>query len=176
VYRDVPVLERVTDGGMVSTPETVREMRYREVEVRPRTTKWGRTEGSECEEAVVQVSGGGWRWRPDGNCWKYCYEPPEYTRCVKTVGEAGISYCTEQPPEYRTVAESREVLRERCEYVPPEYRVKWVREVYTPGRWEWRMREGCDDCVCPGCPPGISGRGLTPAGEAGIKDCCPRTN
>ena len=60
--------------------------------------------GKECDQAVVQVKPGGYKWKRDGDCWKYCYEEPCYEWCNKVVSEDGIEYCMEVPPEYRVEA------------------------------------------------------------------------
>ena len=151
-YRDKPriVSQCCTN---VEVPATIERTRYRSVCVKPRTCKCVERPGSKCSQAVVQVRPGGYQWvNTGGDCWKYCYVPPCYKWCEKTVTENGILYCAEQPPEYRVEATTERVQVCRNVYVPPAYEVQWGKEVWEPGHYEWRKRQSCE-CICPQpCP------------------------
>lgn len=170
-YRMVPKLVEVECARTVTIPETVYEMRAREVLVKPRTTKTYEACGETCQQELVQVKPGGFRWVHDKscNCWQYCDAPPEYKWCDKTVDSDGIRYCAEQPPEYKTVVDTVPVTRERVEYVPPRYEVKYVRELYQPASTEW----------VPKCEGGcmVDPRKWSPVMPGGALDCgCPSSN
>jgi hypothetical protein len=150
-YRDVPTLV-CEGGGCEKVAETVMETRLREVCIRPRQERIVCLPGKSCEQTVVQTRPGGYRWVERGGCWEYCYMPPCYQWCERTVTEEGIRYCAETPPVYRTVAETVPVTRYRSVYVPPKYKVRWVKELYRPASWEWQMTPGCGS-ICPEpCP------------------------
>ncbi len=170
-YRMVPKLCEVAPGRTVEIQETVLEMRAREVCVKPRTERQIEACGTRCQQELVQVKPGGFRWVHDKDCgcWQYCEAPPEYTWCDKTVEESGIRYCVEQPPEFKTVVETVPVTRPRYEYVPPRYEVQYVRELYKPAERVWVPR--CES----GCM--VDPRKASPVFSGGALDCgCPSTN
>jgi hypothetical protein len=151
-YRDVPKLVCRKPGHMVTKTENVSRTRFSDVCVKPAVARKCRTADKVCEKAAVQVTPGGYKWKPDPcnpDCWKYCYQPPSYTWCNKVVTDEGIEYCTEIPPEYKTVAYTENVPVCRDEYVPAEYCVKYVKELYRPGYWAWQPSKDCPKCDCP---------------------------
>jgi hypothetical protein len=176
VYRDKPVLCQTKPGCTETVPETVMKTRYREVCEQPTCYYDVRMAGKQCDQAVVQVSPGGYKWKRDGQCWKYCYEEPCYQWCNKVVQEDGIEYCMEVPAEYRVEAYHEPVTRYRSVRTPPEYGVKWVKELYTPGHYEWQPTKNCTDCDCPGpCAPVPMRKSPCPD-ERMIAPGCPRSN
>ena len=154
VYRDVPRLRQVKPGCLEMSKEQIVHTRFGEVCTKPRELVECRTPDKRCEEAVVQVRPGGYKWKRDQNgCWKYCYENPCYQWCNKVVTDEGIEYCTERPPEYKTVAWTEPATVCRQDYVPGEYEVEYVKEVYRPGYWAWKPCRDCENCDCPApCP------------------------
>ncbi len=176
VYRDVPVIARTKPGCVERVPETVCETRYREVCVKPRCQYDVRMAGKQCDQAVVQVRPGGYKWKRDGECWKYCYEEPCYRWCNKVVQEEGIEYCMEVPPEYRVEAYHEPVTRYRTCRTPAEYCVEWVKEVYSPGHYEWQPTKECTSCDCPAPCPQVPMRKSPCPNERGVLSDCPRTN
>lgn len=174
VYRDKPVL-CVKEQGCDTVEETVCRTRYREV-CEPGCQYTVKTCGKQCDQAVVQVRPGGYKWKREGDCWKYCYEEPCYQWCNKVVREEGIEYCMEVPPEYRVEAYHEPVTRYRTVRRPNKYEVEWVKELYTPGHYEWQPSKLCGDCDCPGPCPTIPQRPSPCPNERGISTGCPRTN
>jgi hypothetical protein len=174
VTRQVPYLVQVHEPGVECVPETVREMRYREVCVDPGGSEWKSTPDlARCEKAVVQTKPGGWLWRQDGDCWKWCYEPPCYTWCDKTVTEEGIAYCAERSPTYRVEATSVPVERMRTVYTPGQYEVRYRCEVYKPGHWEWQPHKDCGDCEAPAPCPDVRGPAQPCRGPVLVEGCPP---
>ena len=177
VYRDVPRLVQKTPGRCVEVPETVCETRYREVCVRPRCQYEVETDGKRCEQAVVQTRPGGYKWKRDGDCWRYCYEEPCFEWCNKVVTEEGIKYCMEVPPKYRVEVTHEPVTRYRTVYQEPEWCVEWDKEVYRPGRWEWQPTKECERCDCPApCPPVQYKKSPCPPGADILTERCPPCN
>ena len=143
-YRMVPKLVQCGCATERVIEETVMETRAREVCVKPRRCDTYERCGQTCDQELVQIKPGGFRWVGNagcdckgGDCWQYCEQCPEYKWCNKRVEENGIRYCVEQPPEYKTVVETVPVKRKRVEFVPPKYEIKYVRELYQPGHHEW---------------------------------------
>ena len=177
VTRKVPRLVMVKGPCTREVPVEGTEIRWREECIKPREVKHLCTPGSRCEQAVVQTTPGGYRWRqqPDG-CWKYVYEQPCYEWCNKVVTEDGIEYCAEVPPEYEIVAERERVVRTRTEYIPAQYDVVWEEEVYQEGYWAWKPKPTCSEegACAPPCPPVRFER--KPCVDVGVTPDCPRTN
>lgn len=143
-YRKVPTLVKCKPSCTRTVEVPVKVMTAREEVVRPRCWNTAQTCGNDCEDTLVQVKPGGYRWeQSEAGCWQYCYRKPEYKWCQKNVREDDITYCVETPPEYRTVVTTEDAVRLRQEYVPPEYEVRMVDQLYTPGHWEWREAPGC---------------------------------
>ena len=178
--RMVPKLVQTCGSSMKTECITVMETQAKEVMVRGPIEREVDPCRRQCTDTLVQAKPGGYRWECDGDCWQYKYRAPEYKWCSKTVEEDKVRYCYTHPAEYETVVETRPVKRQRQTYVPPKYEVKWVEEVYEPGRWEWQATEACGpskDCRtwsdkhvyksdCGGCPK-----------PAPALDCgCPKTN
>jgi len=175
VYRDKPVLCLKNPGCTKEVPETVCVTRYREVCERPACQYPVRMAGKQCDQAVVQVRPGGYKWKREGDCWKYCYEEPCYQWCNKVVQEDGIEYCMEVPPEYRVEAYHEPVTRYRTVRTPAEYEVKYVKELYTPGRYEWQPSKLCD-CDCPGPCEKVPQRRSPCPNERALTPGCARSN
>ena len=117
---------------------------------------------------------GGYKWKRDGDCWRYCYEEPCFQWCNKVVQEDGIEYCMEVPPEYHVEVTHEEVMRPRTVYVPAEWDTKWVKELYTPGHYEWQPTKECNDCDCPSpCPTLPYRKSPCPEGSAITNNCPP---
>lgn len=172
-YRMVPTLVQKDCGDTQCVTETVFETTACEVLVKPRTGRKFEKCGTSCEEELVQVKPGGFRWVRGGDdckeCWQYCDAPPEYKWCSRKVEEDGIRYCVEDPPEYKTVVKTVPVQRTRTEYRPPRFEIEYVRELYQPGHHEWvpRCQKGCIE----------DPRKFAPAMSGGALDCgCPSTN
>lgn len=146
-YREVPYLAQRCSGTTRDVTETVMETRAYDEIVTPASCKTVRGCGKTCEESLVQVRPGGYRWEFDGTCWKYVERCPEYEWCNRVVREDSIDYCMDVPAEYQTKVETVPVQRTRTEYVPPRYEIRYRQEVFQPGRWEWRTT--CSD----GCTP-----------------------
>jgi hypothetical protein len=169
-YRKVPKLVKCKASCTRTVEVPIKVMRAYEVQVKPRTGYCASTCGKDCEDTLVQVKPGGYRWEEsEAGCWQYCYRKPAYKWCKKNVQEEKITYCVETPPEYETRVETTDAVRLRTEYVPPEYEIRYVRELYRPGHWEWRATPGCD-----AMPP--DSRCWTPPQKMGRKcnDCRPR--
>lgn len=177
-YRKVPKLVQC-DGGYTTQEEVVvNRTTAHEVMVKPAEQRRNQTCGTDCEDSLVQVKPGGYRWEHDGTCWQYKYRCPEYKWCKRKVQEEGIKYCYDIPAEYETVATTQQVKQMRDVYVPAKFKTIWVDEVWEPGRWEWRAHDA------PGCtpdrrqwgPPQNMGRQCAPR-RAPALDCgCPTTN
>jgi hypothetical protein len=178
VYRKVPKLCQVSPECYRCEPETVQRIRFREVCVKPCEQVACRTPDRRCEEAAVQVTPGGWRWKQDEcGCWKYCYEPPCYQWCNKVVTEEGIDYCVERPPEYRTEAWWEDETCTRMRRIPPRYKIVYEEECYRPGYWQWVVQDSCTDCVCPApCPTRPIRRQPCAPGTDVLTPDCPRCN
>lgn len=147
VYREVPYLAQCKGGTTRKVQETVMEMRAYDEVVKPAGCKTVRGCGRTCEESLVQVRPGGYRWEFDGTCWQYVHRCPEYQWCNRVVAEESIDYCMPIPAEVETRVETVPVQRTREEYVPPQYEIRYRQEVFVPGHWEWRTT--CSD----GCTP-----------------------
>jgi hypothetical protein len=147
--REVPKLCMVCPGHTRCDPVCVNKTVYCDECVKPRTCRPICIPGSKCDETIVQTSAGGYRWIRECNCWKYCYVPPCFQYCNKSVTENGVRYCSEEPPVYRTTARTCPRIEYRTTYVPPRYEVRWVKEVYDPAHWEWQRSRACCDCICP---------------------------
>lgn len=175
VYRDVPYVVEVCPARTVQVPEEGMETRYQEVCTKPRETYDVCTPDRRCDQVAVQTKPGGYVWKRDpcGDCWNYCYEPPTFQWCNKTVTEQGITYCTEIPPEYSVEVTHEPVTRCRTVYVPAQYETRWEKELFTPGRWEWQPSKLCADCDCPAPGPEIPFRAL-PCEP--VTTGCPTTN
>ena len=178
--RMVPKLVKTCEGGMKEECITVMKTSMRDVMVEGPIERPVEPCRNQCTDTLVQCKPGGYRWECDGECWQYVYRAPEYKWCNKVVEENKVNFCYTHPPKYETVVETVPVQRKRQTYVPAQYEVKWVEEVYEPGRWEWRAGESCGEpqdmrkwgakhvyeTECGGCPK------PSPA-----LDCsCPRTN
>jgi len=175
VYRDVPYVVQTSCACSKEVPETVMETRYREV-CEPGRTYPVCTPDKRCDQAVVQVSPGGYKWKRDGQCWRYCYEEPCYQWCDKVVTEKGIEYCMEVPPEYHVEAYLEPVTRYRTVKTPAEYEIRYRKELYTPGHYEWQPSKECTNCDCPGpCPPVPQRRSPCP-NDRSVLPGCPQTN
>ena len=99
VYRKVPVLKQCAPGRIVDVPYTARRTVVENVQIRPRCVANRAGCGTSCEESLVQVKPGGYRWgQTDSGCWKNEYCCPEYKWCNRVVSEEGIEYCVERPP------------------------------------------------------------------------------
>lgn len=167
VYRHVPRLEIARDGYMTSEQKTVMETRFVEREVKPARGYHVSSQPTSCTETAVELTPGGWRWQDAGcGCWKYCYTPPSYAWCSKTVKEEGISYCNEEPAEYETVAVTCPKKTCASRYVAPEYRSVWVKECVKPGHWQWVAK----DDACGTCQPHRGEPRTFPVAE---RDCRP---
>ncbi|MDJ0521843.1 MAG: hypothetical protein QNJ90_07185 [Planctomycetota bacterium] len=143
-YRKVPVMRQVSKGGVECENVTVMRTEAKEVMVAPPVRRTVTACDEQCEKTLVMVKPGGYRWEKDGDCcWQYRYRSPEYKWCEKTRKEEGIEFCYEHPPEYKTVVTSKPVQRARYNYVPPKYEVEWVKQEFTPGRWEWKAEKVC---------------------------------
>jgi len=142
-YRKVPKLVTATAASVVVEPVTYNRTTAYEVQVKPAEARRGTTCGTDCDDNLVMVKPGGYRWEHDGTCWQYKYRCPEYKWCKKNVREEGIDYCYEIPAEYETVAATERVTKMRDRYVPATYKTVWVEEVFTPGHWEWRAQQAC---------------------------------
>ncbi len=179
-YKKVPKLVRCCNECTKQVPVRVKEMRAREVMVKPRQCVAKRTCGNDCEDTLIQVKPGGYRWeQAEAGCWQYCYRKPEYKWCKRQVKENEIAYCVETPPEYKTVVETRDVVRYRTEYVPPKYEIRYVNEVHTPGHWAWKEAPGCGAAPDRRCwtKPRFMGRTCTDCNRKPAIDCgCPPTN
>lgn len=173
VYRDVPVLQLEKHGCTTEVPETVMEVRCREVCDRPACEYSVRTPGKRCEQAVVQTRGGGYKWKRDGDCWRYCYEEPCFQWCNKVVTEEGIEYCMEVPAQYHVDVAMEPTTRYRTVRQPAEYGVRWVQEVYRPGYWEWQPTKECEYCDCSAPCPSIP---IRKSSCPPLSTHCPRTN
>ena len=138
VYRNVPRLVKADCGCTTREEITVMEVSARDVCVKPAERRTGQTCGTDCDDSLVQIKTGGYRWEHDGTCWQYKYRCPQYKWCKKNVREDGIDYCYETPAEYKTIVESTPVERQRVKYTPPKYEMKYKKEIFRPGHWEWR--------------------------------------
>jgi hypothetical protein len=176
-YRPKPKVVMTRPGYTRQVQGCKMEARYQEICVKPRETRWICEPGQvSCEDAVVQVSPGGYKWKDAGcGCYRYCYEPPVYQWCNKVVTEEGIDYCTERPPEYEMKVWHEKVPTCRQEYVPAEYGVCWEKEVFIPGHWEWQAVKECPSCDCPQVPPPSIPFRPQPC-RAGVVQTCPTTN
>jgi len=160
-YRNVPKVKQTCPPKVETEAYQTCRLRFQEVCVKPRQVKQCRTADKRCEQAVVQVKPGGYKWKPTGSldecgqeCWSYCYEPPCYQWCNKVTTEKGIEYCTEVPPEYKTVAYREPVTECRQVCQPAQYKVEWHQEVFRPGYWAWKPNKDCTSCDSPVvCPP-----------------------
>lgn len=179
VYRKVPKVVVAEAGYTTEEPILVNRTTAYEVETKPAELRRGQTCGTDCEDSLVMVKPGGYRWQHDGTCWQYKYQCPEYKWCAKKVQEDGIKYCYEIPAEYETVAKTEQVTKMQPRYVPAKYKTVWVEEVWKPGRWEWRSHAAAD------CTPDSRrwqgpvnmGRKCAPPPAAPALDCgCARTN
>ena len=152
-YRMVPKLVQVEPERIRTVSETVMEMRAREVLVKPTTNKAYEKCGTRCEQEMVQVKPGGFRWVHDQecDCWQYCDAPPEYKWCNKVTEEEGIRYCVEQPAEYKTVVDT--VPRQaRAHGVRAAALRRQVREGTVQPRSR-RVGAALHGQVCQGSPP-----------------------
>lgn len=179
VYRNVPKLEIASPGYMQSVDRTVMQTHFVERQVKPARGYHVSAEPALCQQTGVEVTPGGWRWQDTGcGCWKYCYTPPAYNWCTKTVKEEGISYCNEEPAEYETVAYTCPKKTCVSRYVPQQYRTVWVRECVTPGHWQWVAK----DDACGTCFPHRGETRTFPVAEArkrstgGCTPTCARCN
>jgi hypothetical protein len=174
VYRDVPSLE-MTPGCLHSVDRKVMKTCFVEREVKPRECNYLTKENCPCDATAVEVCAGGWKWQEVGcDCWKYCYQPPSYKWCPKTVTEEKICYCAETPPEYETVAVHCPSTTCDVKYVPPTYNVVWNRECYRPGHYVWVPQDdACGSCQREPCTPRTY---YVPTPKAGITKTCPRCN
>jgi len=176
-YRPRPRVVQTSPGYTQWVDGCKMEARYQEVCVKPREERRICQPGKvSCEDAVVQVSPGGYTWKDaGGGCYRYCYEPPVYQWCNKVVSEEGIDYCTERPPEYEMKVWHERVPTCRQQYVPAEYDVCWEKEVFIPGHYEWQPVKECPSCDCPQeVPPRIPFR-PQPC-RAGVVQGCPTSN
>jgi hypothetical protein len=147
VYRDVPRLTPVC-GGPRQVEKHVTETCFKTV-CKPGQKYGCTTPSCDCEEVAVQVCPGGYRWQQvEGGCWRYCETKPTFKWCKKQIHEDGIDYCVDEPPEYEVVAVKTE--RRICDtvYEPPTYKTTWCKELYTPGRWEWVLKNDCSPAPC----------------------------
>lgn len=178
VYRQVPSLE-MTPSCMQSVDRKIMKTCFVEREVKPREckslTKQLCSCENPCEQTAVEVCPGGWKWQDVGcDCWKYCYTPPTYKWCTKTVTEDKICYCAETPPEYETVAITCPTTTCDVKYIPPKYNVVWNRECYRPGHYIWvPENDACGSCQPEPCNPRTY---IVPTPKAGITKTCPRCN
>ena len=179
VYRKVPKVVQTAASYTTQEPVMINRTRAYEVQTKPAEVRRGQTCGTECDDNLVMVKPGGYRWEHDGSCWQYKYRCPEYKWCKKKVREEGIDYCYEIPAEYETVAKTEQVCVMRDKYVPAKYKTIWVEEVWKPGRWEWRASDacGCTPDRRPWMGPTHMGRKCAPPPAAPALDCgCARTN
>ena len=176
VYRPKPCVVQKRPGYTKCVEDCVLKTEYQEVCVKPRESYRVCEPDHACEQAVVQATPGGYKWKDAGcGCYRYCYEPPCYQWCNKVVTEEGIDYCTEIPPEYRVRVRHRPKRVVSQQYVPAEYGVVWKKECFQPGRWEWQPIKECPSCDCPQEPcPQIPFR-PQPC-RAGVLQTCPTTN
>ncbi len=145
-YRKVPRLVQTRSGGVACEDITVMRTTAEEVMVKPPVRRTVTGCDTQCEKTLVMVKPGGYRWEKDGDCcWQRKYRAPEYKWCEKTRQEEGIQFCYEHPAEYKTVVTTKPVTRARRKYIPPTYKTEWVKEEFTPGRWEWRATKACND-------------------------------
>ncbi len=166
-YRNVPKLVKCAPGCTTTEDVKIMQTRAYDVLVEPGRGKCATTCGTTCEESLVQVKPGGYRWEDCGGCWQYKWRPPQYKWCQRKVRDEGIDYCFETPAKYKTVVETRPVVKQRTKYVPPKYRISYAKEIYKPGHYEWRAEGECA-CTpdrrkwstprvqakkCGGCPP-----------------------
>lgn len=176
-YRPKPRVVQTKPGHTEWVDGCAMQTRYQEVCVKPRENRMMCKPGTRsCEDAVVQVTPGGYKWKDAGcGCYRYCYEPPVYQWCNKVVSEEGIQYCTERPPEYKMEVWHEPVQTCRQQYVPAEYDVCWEKEVFIPGHWAWQPVKECPSCDCPQeVPPSIPFRPQPCRG--GIEQSCPPCN
>jgi hypothetical protein len=180
-----PVYRKVPKVVMAAAPSTTKEevlinrTTAYEVQTKPAEVRRGQTCGTDCDDNLVMVKPGGYRWEHDGTCWQYKYRCPEYKWCKKKVQEDGIKYCYEIPAEYETVAKTEQVTELRDRYVPAQYKTVWVDEVFEPGHWEWRAHDaaGCTPDRREWRGPTNVGRTCAPRAKARALDCgCPTTN
>ena len=179
VYRKVPKVVVAEAGYMDQEQVLVNRTTAYEVQTKPAELRRGQTCGTDCDDNLVMVKPGGYRWEHDGTCWQHKYRCPEYKWCKKKVQEDGIKYCYEIPAEYETVASTEQVERTRDRYVPAKYKTIWVEEVWQPGRWEWRSHYacGCTPDRRPWRGPVNVGRQCAPRAKSAALDCgCPSTN
>lgn len=181
VYRDVPTLETVP-GHMVTETHAAMKTTFFERQVQPKGEYWLEKQPCDCDMTAVEVAPGGWKWaQVNGDCWQYCYTPPQYSWRAKQVKDERITYANEVPAQYETVARSCPTTVTQQKYVPGGYRVVWKRECYRPGQYVWQAREGgCAPCATD---PGTSKTTLVPARTvggaqpaAGVTGSCPRCN
>lgn len=180
VYRDVPSLE-MEPGCVETVQKDALKTCFVEREATPRACEHRTMQPDACQLTAVEVCPGGWKWQQvDGeccsnDCWKYCYQPPTYKWCTKTVQDEKICYCTETPPEYETVAITCPTKICDVRYVPPEYKVVWRKECYRPGHYEWQQVP--DDCgSCRKLPCDNPRTYPVPTPKAGVTKSCPRCN
>ena len=178
-YRKVPKVV-VNELGYMATEEVLvnRTTAY-EVMTKPAEVRRGQTCGTDCEDSLVQVKAGGYRWEHDGTCWQYKHRSPEYKWCAKKVQEDGIKYCYDIPAEYETVAKTEQVNKLRDRYVPTKYKTVWVEEVFRPGHWAWKCHdaEGCVPDRREWRGPVNMGRKCAPGPAPAALDCgCAKTN
>ena len=180
IYRDVPRIVQTCGPTTREVTVVERETRYEEVMIKPETCKTCTLPGSTCDQSLVQVQPGGWKWENegsrcgDGGCWQYKYNAPKYEWCNRTVKEEGIEYCTQQPAEYETRAYTVPVTRTRTEYVPAQYEIVWGKELYRPAQRVWRTTQ---DCGCDFKPlPTPCSPARTPRRGAAITSDCLRCN
>jgi hypothetical protein len=179
VYRKVPKVVVCAPASMRTEEIVVNRTSAYEVMTKPAELRNGQTCGTDCEDSLVMVKPGGYRWETDGTCYQYKYRCPDYKWCAKKVQEDGIKYCYEIPAEYETVASTEQVTKLRDCYVPATYKTVWVEQVYTPGHWEWQSH-AASECVPDGRQwrgPTNMGRSCAPAPKPAALDCgCARSN
>jgi hypothetical protein len=185
VYRDVPKLvcekPSCTKGVNVCYDRT----RFTSVEVPGCYTE--KCVPDECRTyAIVQATPARVDWQEveceDGCgrdvdcCWKPVRTPPTFEVCEKVETDLGYEYCAFTPPQHKIVATTERCVERVEKYVPPEYRVQYVKELYSPGRYEWQMRY-CDEVkrqekvVCAPC----TSCARCPKGQrAGFEYCPPK--
>lgn len=181
VYRDVPSIEPIP-GHMVTETRSAMKTQFFERQVQPKREYWLEKKPTDADMTAVEVSPGGWKWsQVNGDCWQYCYTPPQHAYCAKKVKEDRITFCNEEPAQYETVARSCPTTVTEQKYVPGGYRVVWKRECYRPGHYVWQANDGgCAPCATdPGTPkttlvPTRALGGAKPA--TAVTPSCPRCN
>ncbi len=116
------------------------------------------------EEVLVQCSPGSDRWVPTTcgcscqDCFRHERIPPSYKLCDKTVTDKGVEYCAFREPEYDVVPRVKQVKECVDVYKPAQFAVKWEKELFQCGRWEWQKCNNPAPVPCCDTPGGYSVR------------------